>query len=282
MNITQLTRNHLEDFPGPAIWWLGQAGFLLKSSEGKFAAIDPYLSDSLAKKYAGKIFPHIRLHPTPICPEELPPISVYLVTHGHTDHMDPETLANFTKADDYRIFCPSSQTEKAIERGADGARVKPINSGETDSFGGFQIAAIPAAHEELVVDELGFYEALGYVVRFDELTVYHSGDCTPFRGLAERLKEHSPSVALLPVNGRDRYRLTNGVPGNFFAEEALQLCLDAGIGELVPHHWGLFDFNTVPVEELQSKLVHPQVTVRIPEVGVPLELFPVPEEAAHA
>jgi L-ascorbate 6-phosphate lactonase len=28
------------------LWWLGQAGFILKSPAGKIVALDPYLSDS--------------------------------------------------------------------------------------------------------------------------------------------------------------------------------------------------------------------------------------------
>ena len=33
------------------LWWLGQSGFLLQW-KGKRVLIDPYLSDSLTKKYA--------------------------------------------------------------------------------------------------------------------------------------------------------------------------------------------------------------------------------------
>ena len=53
-------------------------------------------------------------------------------------------------------------------------------------------------------------------------------------------------IALLPINGRDEYRSQNGVPGNFTVTEAVQLCRSAGIPELLCHHFGLFDFNTVP------------------------------------
>lgn len=282
MKITELTRDQLVSFPGPAIWWLGQAGFLLKSSAGRFAIIDPYLSDSLSKKYRGKLFPHVRMHPAPISPEVLPPISLYLMTHGHTDHMDPETLGHFSRTNDYVVVGPSSQREKAIERGAEANHLKTVNSGEEISVDGFGVSAIPAAHEELHVDELGFYEALGYIVKFDGLAVYHSGDCIPFRGLADRLKQHSPSIALLPVNGRDNYRLSNGVPGNFFPDEAVQLCIDAGIPHLVPHHWGLFDFNTVSIQDLVRIFDASPVTVSIPEVGVPVSLHSKSEGKNHA
>jgi hypothetical protein len=37
---------------GPALYWLGQAGFLVRTPRYTFL-IDPYLSDSLAMKYRG-------------------------------------------------------------------------------------------------------------------------------------------------------------------------------------------------------------------------------------
>ena len=42
------------------IWWLGQSGFLLQW-KGKRILIDPYLSDSLTKKYLLTDKPHTRM-----------------------------------------------------------------------------------------------------------------------------------------------------------------------------------------------------------------------------
>ena len=39
------------------LWWLGQSGFLLLWN-GKRVLLDPYLSDSLTKKYAATTEPH--------------------------------------------------------------------------------------------------------------------------------------------------------------------------------------------------------------------------------
>lgn len=76
---------------GPGIHWLGQAGFWIDTGAHRIL-IDPYLSDSLARKYAGQANDHRRMMPAPIAPEALPRPDVVLVTHAHTDHMDPETL----------------------------------------------------------------------------------------------------------------------------------------------------------------------------------------------
>ena len=76
--------------------WIGQAGFIIKFNQ-KIYVIDPYLSDFLSKKYKGTIFPHIRLMPTPINPEEFDKLSYVFCTHAHSDHMDPETVSIFSK-----------------------------------------------------------------------------------------------------------------------------------------------------------------------------------------
>ena len=48
-----------------ALAWLGQAGFLVRHA-GLRLLIDPYLSDHLARKYAGTEFPHTRMMPAPL------------------------------------------------------------------------------------------------------------------------------------------------------------------------------------------------------------------------
>ena len=51
-----------------ALWWLGQAGFAVRVGSHTFL-IDPYLSDSLAKKYKGQQFTHQRM--MPVCEGEI-------------------------------------------------------------------------------------------------------------------------------------------------------------------------------------------------------------------
>ena len=40
------------------LFWLGQAGFVIESHHQRWL-IDPYLSDSLARKYRGKKYDHV-------------------------------------------------------------------------------------------------------------------------------------------------------------------------------------------------------------------------------
>jgi L-ascorbate metabolism protein UlaG (beta-lactamase superfamily) len=77
-------------------------------------------------------------------------------------------------------------------------------------------------------------------------------------------------VALLPINGRDEFRLARGVPGNFTVEEAVALCKEAGIAHLIGHHWGMFDFNTIEKSAAEALLRQHAGSLDwlLPEIGV--------------
>ena len=97
-----ITMQAVRDFPVPAgslaTWWLGQAGFLLKSPGGQIAALDPYLSNS-CKSLGEQVGVNMdRLVAPPMPPAELAGVDVYAVTHSHRDHVDPETLAGYRAA----------------------------------------------------------------------------------------------------------------------------------------------------------------------------------------
>ncbi|WP_370325534.1 MBL fold metallo-hydrolase [Euzebya sp.] len=258
--------------------WLGQAGFALRSPGSAPVLIDPYLSDSLAAKYAGARWPHIRLRPAPVTPEALPEVAAVLCTHAHTDHMDPGTLTPLLAAQPaVPVVVPRAVRDQAIERGVPPERV--IGLGAADSAtpaDELRVDAVPAAHETLVVDEAGDHLHLGYVIQLAGVRLYHSGDCCPYPGQAELLADLDIDVALLPVNGRDAERLESGVPGNFHFEEAVDLCRDAGIPWLVPHHFGMFDFNTAdPATFDLDAAGRSGVQVVLPTHGEDLELVEV-------
>ena len=97
--------------PGLRLWWLGQSGFLVQF-EGHHLLIDPYLSDSLTRKYAETDTPHARITRRVIDPERLSFVDAVLSTHGHGDHLDAETL----RAIGAPVVCPSGIVELAGER----------------------------------------------------------------------------------------------------------------------------------------------------------------------
>ena len=79
------------------LWWLGQSGFLVQW-QNHHLLLDPYLSDSLTKKYAGTDKPHVRMTELIVAPERLDFIDVVTSSHNHTDHLDAETLIPLMRA----------------------------------------------------------------------------------------------------------------------------------------------------------------------------------------
>jgi L-ascorbate metabolism protein UlaG (beta-lactamase superfamily) len=233
--------------PGQAaLWWLGQAGFWLRLPRLN-VLIDPYLSDSLACKYAGTLFPHTRIMPVPLPPDQTCPIDWVLCTHRHTDHMDPETLRVLAQANPQcQFLMPRAERDHVLTLGLPVERIEWISDCEMIELAGhFTITAVASAHEEIKKNGSGDSYFLGYVIETQGATIYHSGDCVPYPGLAEYLAALKIDAALLPINGRDAFRASHGVPGNFTLAEALELCRAAGIHWMLGHHFGMFDFNTV-------------------------------------
>lgn len=235
-------------------FWLGQAGFAVRSS-ACLVLIDAYLSNSLADKYRDALFKHRRMMPSPLAPDEARGVDLLLATHAHSDHLDPGSVGQIMALNpECRLVCPRSAVPKALERGADRDRIVAMPELERHRFGAIGIEMLPSAHEKLDRDADGNILYGGFVVEMDGVRFYHSGDCVPYEGQAALLRERQADLALLPVNGRDTYRRSNGVPGNFTVDEAADLCLSAGIPVLVPHHFGMFDFNTVAPGAIAAEL----------------------------
>lgn len=244
----QDVRNASENLDEFHLWWLGQSGFLLKWGR-KFLAFDPYLSDSLTRKYAATDRPHIRMTERVVAPEKLDFLTLATSSHNHTDHLDAETLNPILQANpNLTLVIPEANRGFVADRlGIDPARPVGMVDGETREIEGFQFTAVPAAHESVERDEHGRCRFLGYVVSFGNWSLYHSGDTMLYDGIVETLRPLNVTIAMLPINGRARERR---VAGNLNGPEAARLAREIGARLLIPHHFDMFTFNTASPEDL--------------------------------
>jgi len=224
------------------LWWLGQSGFLLQW-QGIHVLLDPYLSDSLTRKYSQTDKPHVRLTELVIDPADLSFVDVVTSSHNHTDHLDAETLSPILACNPrMKLVIPEANRSFVADR----LQIEPampigLDDGATIEISGIRFSGVASAHETVERDERGHVKALGYVLQFGDWSLYHSGDTLRYDGMAEKLRPFALDVALLPINGRAPERR---VAGNLSGPEAAQLAHDIGTKLAIPCHFEMFEFNT--------------------------------------
>jgi len=244
------------------LWWLGQSGYLLLW-KGQRVLIDPYLSDSLTKKYADTKKPHVRISERVIDPALLENISIVTSSHNHTDHLDKETLVPLIQNNPGIVFIIPEANRVFVCDRIEKPKDFPVGltDGQTISSGEFSFYGIPAKHNEVERDEQGNCKFMGYVIRFGPWSIYHSGDTLWFDGMEELLKPFHVDVAILPINGNDPSR---GVAGNLDTREAAELGKAIGAGTVIPCHYDMFTFNTADpkdFEEEAKKISQPYIVL---------------------
>lgn len=226
------------------LWWLGQSGYLIQW-QNRHLLVDPYLSESLTKKYVVTNKPHTRMTERVIAPDLLDFVDVVTSSHNHTDHLDGETLTPLLQNNPAltvvvsraNIYFTAERLQISPEL------LTPIGVNEAPlTIGAFSFEAIPSAHELLEQDENGDHRFIGLVIKIGKWSLYHSGDCVPYNELAQKLKRWKIDVALLPINGRDPGRV---VAGNFNGAEAASLGKEIDAELVIPCHYEMFEFNTV-------------------------------------
>ena len=228
------------------LWWLGQSGFLLQW-QGVHVLLDPYLSDSLTKKYSQTDKPHVRMTELVIDPGQLSFVDVVTSSHNHTDHLDAKTLDPILAGNPHTklLIAESNRAFVAERLGIDSAIPVGVDDGTTVEVSGIRFSGVASAHETVERDEQGRARFLGYVLQFGDWAIYHSGDTIRYPGMAEKLRTFGVHLALLPINGRAPERR---VSGNLSGPEAAQLAKDIGARTVIPCHFEMFEFNTASPE----------------------------------
>jgi L-ascorbate metabolism protein UlaG (beta-lactamase superfamily) len=247
------------------IWWLAQSGFLIQWN-GVCILFDPYLSDSLTKKYLTTTKPHTRVSELVIAPHLLDCIDVVTSSHNHTDHLDAETLIPLLEINPgIKFIIPEANRDFVVDRiKCDQQFPIGLNDGESVEIKGFTFHGVPAAHNELERDHAGRCKYMGFVVQFGPWKVYHSGDTLWYDGMVDILKPFQVDVAFLPINGNNPAR---GVAGNLNTEEAAQLGKAIEAKWVIPHHYDLFEFNTANPADFAKAADRWQQPYRILQLG---------------
>lgn len=237
-----------------AMWGLGQMGVAIKGSGDGVIYVDPYLTGAMRTPTSAEF--NAREFPPPLQPDEITNASLVLCSHEHGDHTDPATLGPLAVASSQAQFIITGWSQHLLDNaGIAPARRTVPKAGEPLQFGEVRVTAIPSAHYKVEHDEHKGHRWLGFLIEWNGVTVYHSGDTIIYPGYIEKLKAlPKADVALLPVNGRDAYRDSYNWTGNLLPLEAAWLSQELGWDVLIAGHNDLFIWNTIGAGDLADAL----------------------------
>ena len=234
-----------------ALWPLGQAGFLIRRG-GLTVAIDPYLSDSVGN--AAPAFS--RAIPVPVEPEDLQ-VDVFVVTHDHLDHLDPETIERYRHRETTQFVAPRLACRKLQSLGVPPGNILRVDAGEEAEVCGVGVQgvyAVPTGPD--VLDTCGYRLELP-----GGKSVYHASD-TAWSELLERAAPRA-QVLLVCINGKY---------GNLNVHEAVRLTQAVRPEIAVPMHYDLMQLNAENPETFVHFLrqAMPECEGRILQIMEPL------------
>jgi L-ascorbate 6-phosphate lactonase len=112
-----------------ALWWLGQAGFALKTSGGTVIYYDPYLSNAVYRTDGFK-----RMTVTPIEAEEVR-ADLVVISHEHTDHLDPDAIPVIAANNpDCTFAAPSGCVDGLTKAGVARKQIEVLSPGKPYAF----------------------------------------------------------------------------------------------------------------------------------------------------
>ncbi len=203
-----------------AVWHIGQCGEIFKINHSVIL-VDPVLgpiSDGnglIRTEFAPPFSPNCSI-----------PIHAVFCTHGHIDHLHPETISGIAKYHpETQFYFPAGiKEETRLLWKSFPDRVTFLRQGDRLTFlqtPALSVAAVAQPHDTYQTDENGNMTALGYIFQFDGITVYHAGDTVVTSQLVQEILHLGPiDAAFLPINGRDWLRESQNIIGNMTPEEA--------------------------------------------------------------
>ncbi len=260
------------------VWWVGQSGFLIKWN-GHGLLIDPYLSDSVSRKYEGTANPVSRISERVVDPLLLEGIDLVVCSNTNPDRLDPETILPLRASNPaLKMVLPAGNIAEADEiLGSAAPPFIPVNAGTYVTSGPFDFHGINAANPKIRRDEQGNSKELGFVILFGPFAIFHSGESVWHSNLVKEVRRWSVNLALLPINGADNA----GHPRssmNGFEAAALSKAISASL--VIPCHFDLFDVGNSDTGEFSSCCDRLAQRYRILKPGQRMTMGPITDVTA--
>jgi L-ascorbate 6-phosphate lactonase len=209
------------------LFFLGQAGFVVKSKKGTLLVIDAYLSNCV-ERYDG----FKRLLPSLLSADEIE-FDYILATHPHYDHFDIDAIPIMLSNDVSKLFA-STDCKKEIEQlGIDEGKVTYISYGNSYKAGDIHIDCVFCDHGESAPD------AVGLIVTVDDKKLYFAGDTCLRPDKIPEIKSYGKIDIMIAA--------INGAFGNLNEADMVALCGEISPGLVIPcHFWNFAEHHGDP------------------------------------
>jgi L-ascorbate metabolism protein UlaG (beta-lactamase superfamily) len=231
------------DGAAAVVTFVGHATFLMQTPAANI------LTDPMYSQRAGPlgVFGPRRVRQPAVLFDDLPPISIVLLSHNHYDHCDLPTLRMLAARFDPIVVTPLGNA--ALVRSTGIRRVEELDWWQDATTAGLPIVQTPARH----FSARGPFDrnrALwgGFAVMAGGRRIYFAGDSaysTLFRDVRMRLG--AIDLALLPIGAYEPRWFMQSVHMN--PAEAVQAHLDVEASESIGMHYGTFQLTTEGIDE---------------------------------
>lgn len=205
------------------LFWMGQAGFIVKSPQGQTLGIDLYLSECV--EFVEGHDGYHRLMPQILFPGDLE-LDVIIATHFHRDHFDIDAMVDLMANGKTHLFCAYDCMEDIEQLGIDKKRVKFVKPGDYYEKGDFKIHFIHSDHGT------GAPKEVGVLLTVDGKNILEVGDTSLHLDWADEYLSAGPlDVLIAPING---------AYGNLNEQDQIMLTEALHPKLTIPCHFGMF------------------------------------------
>jgi L-ascorbate metabolism protein UlaG (beta-lactamase superfamily) len=231
------------DAASAVVTFIGHATFLVQTAAGNIL-IDPMYSQRASPLSA--IGPR-RVRQPAVRFDDLPSISVVLLSHNHYDHCDLSTLRRLAERFDPIVVTPLGNG--ALVRSTGIRRVEELDWWQSAATSPLPVVLTPAQHFS-ARSPFDRNRALwgGFVCQAGSLRLYFAGDTAyaPFFNDV-RLRLGPIDLALLPIGAYEPRWFMQAVHMN--PAEAVQAHLDLLAAESIGMHFGTFQLTTEGIDQ---------------------------------
>lgn len=205
------------------LFYLGQAGYIIKSASGQLLGIDMYLTNCVERVEGHMGFK--RLLPQILLPQDII-FDCIITTHPHYDHFDMDAIPELMSNGKTKLYASVNCEREVKNLYMANDRITYIKPDDKEVIGDFILEFVSCDHGS------GAPDAVGVVVTVDGKKIFETGDTCLRLDRVEEYRTKGPfDVLIAPING---------AYGNLNEMECAELSEALKPEITIPCHYGMF------------------------------------------